>query len=357
MTTRVFTALSAVTLLVAAIAIPASSAVAAPRASEPRSSDGAVIDVKPTTATLNAKKRHTNFFVASFNAEAGETRFVGTELVVLDAKGTSPSELFLGVTLSCTSPSGRVTSAEAGRNVWPAGSSFMIPVGFTFVTDVAGLHRCAATVMMCNPGNCASPTGKGTVRIVTQSMNPRNYSVLYISPALPSWANTLRVPTTGDRIIKPNTSFDMTGSLDVGGSSGPVRIGGIFSITNCIEKAYPTVCKSAGATKIRGTALATLSLALKQEVLTPGTRCATAVATRANGAGLYRITWQQHHAVMSIYVPDFDLTEDPGCGTTVDVTVTVKAGKGNSLALESGSKKKITSVVYAIPGDIIPSQV
>jgi hypothetical protein len=337
------------------VAAPTAPAIAVPIA--PAASGPAVVDVTPTTATLNAKKRHTDFFVASFNAEVGETRFVGTELVVLDAKGTSPSELFLGVTLSCTSPSGSVTSAEAGRNVWPAGSSFMIPVGFTFVTDVAGLHRCAATVMMCNPGNCASPTGKGTVRIVTKSMNPRSHSVLYISTALPPWANSLRVPTTGDRIIKPNTSFDMTGSLDVGGSSGPVRIGGIFSITNCIEKAYPTVCKSAGTTKIRGTALATLSLALEQEVLTPGTQCATAVATRANGAGLYRITWQQHHAVMAIYVPDFDLTEDPGCGTTVDVTVTVKAGKGNSLALESGSKKKITSVVYAIPGDTIPSQV
>ncbi|NBW65798.1 membrane dipeptidase [bacterium] len=66
MTTRVLTALSAASLLVAAIAIPTSSAVAAQRASEPRTSDGAVVDVKPTTATLNAKKRHTDFFVTSF---------------------------------------------------------------------------------------------------------------------------------------------------------------------------------------------------------------------------------------------------------------------------------------------------
>jgi hypothetical protein len=357
MTTRVLTALSAAALLVAAIAIPTSSAVAAPRVSEPRSSDGSVIDVKPTTTTLNAKKRHTDFFVASFNAEAGETRFVGTELVVLDAKGTSPNELFLGVTLSCTSPSGRVTSAEAGRNVWPAGSSFMIPVGFTFATDVAGVHKCAATVMMCDPGNCASPTGTGTVRIVTKSMDPRSHSVLYVSTALPPWASSERVPSSGDKVVKPGTSFTMAESFDLSDAPGPVRIGGIFSITNCIEKAYPTVCKSAGTTKSRGLALATLSLTLEQEVLTPGTQCATAVATRANGAGLYRITWQQHHAVMAVYVPDFDLTEDPGCGTTVDVTVTVKAGKGNALALEAGTKAKATSVVYAIPGDIIPTAV
>jgi hypothetical protein len=357
MTTRVLTALSAAALLVAAIAIPTSSAVAAPRASEARSSDGAVIDVTPTTATLNAKKRHTDFFVASFNAEARETRFVGTELVVLDAKGTSPNELFLGVTLSCTSPSGRVTSAEAGRNVWPAGSSFMIPVGFTFATDVAGVHKCAATVMMCDPGNCASPTGTGTVRIVTKSMDPRSHSVLYVSTALPPWASSERVPSSGDKVVKPGTSFTMAESFDLSDAPGPVRIGGIFSITNCIEKAYPTVCKSAGTTKIRGTALVTFALTLKQEVLTPGTQCATAMATRANGAGLYRITWQQHHAAFSIYVPDFDLTDDPGCGTKVDVTVTVKAGKGNALALEAGTKVKATSVLYAIPGDTVPTAV
>jgi hypothetical protein len=233
----------------------------------------------------------------------------------------------------------------------------MIPVGFTFATDVAGVHKCAATVMMCDPGNCASPTGTGTVRIVTKSMDPRSHSVLYVSTALPPWASSERVPSGGDKVIKPGTSFTMAESFDLSDAPGPVRIGGIFSITNCIEKAYPTVCKSAGTTKIRGTALVTFALTLKQEVLTPGTQCATAMATRANGAGLYRITWQQHHAVMSIYVPDFDLTDDPGCGTKVDVTVTVKAGKGNALALEAGTKVKATSVLYAIPGDTVPTAV
>jgi hypothetical protein len=233
----------------------------------------------------------------------------------------------------------------------------MIPVGFTFATDVAGVHKCAATVMMCDPGNCASPTGTGTVRIVTKSMDPRSHSVLYVSTALPPWASSERVPSSGDKVVKPGTSFTMAESFDLSDAPGPVRIGGIFSITNCIEKAYPTVCKSAGTTKIRGTALATFSLTLKQEVLTPGTQCATAVATRANGAGLYRITWQQHHVALSIYVPDFDLTDDPGCGTTIDVTVTVKAGKGNALALEAGTKAKATSVLYAIPGDTVPTAV
>jgi hypothetical protein len=343
-------------ILVVAVLPTAGPALAAPGAA-PATSSTEVLDVTPTTATLSAKKRHTNFFVASFNAEAGETRFVGTELVVLDAKGTSPNELFLGVTLSCTSPSGRVTTAEAGRNVWPAASSFMIPVGFTFATDVAGVHKCAATVMMCDPGNCTSPTGKGTVRIVTKSMDPRSYSFLYVSTSLPDWASSQRVPSSGDKVVRPGSSFTMSDSFDVTESPGPVRVGGIFSVTNCIEKSYPDACKAAGKTNPRGSASATVSLTVSQEVLTPGTQCATAVATRANGAGPYRITWQQHHAVMAVYVPDFDLTEDPGCGTTVDVTVTVKAGKGNAVVVESGSKAKTTSVLYAIPGDTIPTAV
>jgi len=340
-----------------AAALPAGApALAAPGAA-PAVSDGAVTDLAPTTATLNAKKRHTKFFVASFNAEAGEKRFAGTELVVLDAKGTSPNELFLGVTLSCTSPSGLVRSAEAGRNVWPAASSFMIPVGFTFVTDVAGVHTCEATVMMCDPGSCTSPTGKGTVRIVTKSMDPKSFSVLYVSAALPPWASSLRVPTDGDQLVKSGTSFTMKGTIDLNGASDPVRMGGIFSITNCIEKAYPDACAKATKPKVRGSASATITLTVVQETTTPGAKCATATASPGQGAGTQKITWQQHHAVRSVYIPDFDLSEAPGCGTKVDVTVTVKAGKGNALALEAGTKVKATSVVYAIPGDTIPTAV
>lgn len=150
----------------------------------PQASDPSILDVTPLTTVLDARKRHTEFFSLSFQAEAGEVRFVATELVVKDAKRTAPDELFLGVTLSCTSPSGRMTSAEAGRNVWPAGSDFTIPVGFTMQTDAAGLHRCRSDVMMCDPGNCTSPTGTGKVAIVTQKMDPRNFSLLYVSTAL-----------------------------------------------------------------------------------------------------------------------------------------------------------------------------
>ena len=319
-----------------------------------RASDPATLDVTPLTTVLDARKRHTEFFSASFQAEAGEVRFVATELVVKDAKNTAPDELFLGVTLSCLSPSGRMTSAEAGRNVWPAGSEFTIPVGFTMQTDVAGVHKCRSDVMMCDPGNCTSPTGTGKVAIVTQKMDPKNFSLLYVSTALPSWAQSERVPPTGDRLVKSGTSYSMSGTFDVSESPGPIRVGGILSMTNCIEKSYPTICKGAGKTAIRGSATANVSLTL-QQVGTPGATCTTATATQGSGVGTTRITWQQHHAVLSIFVPDFTLSPDPGCSQTVKVTVTVKAGKGNAIALEAGSKAKVTSIMYAIPGDVIPS--
>lgn len=340
-----------VALLAAALPLGTASTVAS---AAPRESSGSVLDVTPLTKVLDAKKRHTEFLAASFEAEAGEVRFVGTDLVIKDAKNTAPDQLFLGVTLSCTSPSGRVTSAEAGRNVWPAGSDFMIPMGFTMMTDVAGTHKCQADVMMCDPGNCNSPTGKGKVAIVTQKMDPKEYTGLYISAALPSWAQSQRVPSTGDYLIKPGAAFQASGTFDVTGTPGPVRVGGIFSMTNCIEKAYPDICKNAGKTAIRGSAKVTTTLTLTQLATTPGTTCATAKATSGSGSGTTVITWQQHHAVLGIYVPDFALSPAPGCGETIQVSLTIKAGKGNAVALEAGSKAKLTSVLYAIPGDALP---
>ncbi|MEY3733193.1 MAG: hypothetical protein RL347_552 [Actinomycetota bacterium] len=322
----------------------------------PIPSSGEIVDVTPTTATLSAKKRHTRFFSANFQADAGETRFVGTELVVLDAKGTSPSELFVGVTLSCTSPSGRVTSAETGRNVWPSGPSFTIPVAFTFVTDAAGQHKCQATVMMCDPGNCTGPNGTGTVRIVTQKMNPKGYSFLYISTALPAWAQSNRAPSSGkDTVVKPGTSYTINQTFDLSDASGPVRLGSIMSITNCIEKSYPTACKRAGTTNIQGASKVTLAATLTQVASTPGAPCTTASATSATGAGSTTITWQQHHAVLGIWVPDLTLSDDPGCSDTVKLAITVSVGKGNAAVIEPGSKAKTTSIVYAIPGDAVPS--
>lgn len=352
---RALASVAATALLLASLVGPVPAALAA-QSVAPATSDGEVVDVTPTTATLNAKKRHTRFFSASFQAEAGETRFVGTELVVLDAKGTAPNELFLGVTLSCTSPSGRVTSAEAGRNVWPAGPSFSIPVAFSFVTDAAGTHSCQATVMMCVPGNCNSPTGKGVVRIVTQEMDPRSYSLLYISTALPVWAQSDRAPASGkDQVVKPGRTYTIQQAFDLSEASGPIRVGSFLSITNCIEKTYPTSCKAAGKTKATGSAKVTLAATLTQVAITPGAPCTTAKATRATGAGRTTITWQQHHAVLGIRIPDLTLSDDPGCSETVKLAITIKVAKGNAAVIEPGSRAKTTSLVYAVPGDAIPT--
>ena len=352
MTRRLLPSLFSAVLVAAVALIPMGGASAAPGAST-----GEQLDVKPTKTSLNATQRHTNLFVASFQAQARETRFIGTELVVLDAKGTSPNELFLGVTLSCKSPSGTVTSAEAGRNVWPAGSSFMIPVSFTFVTAETGKYTCSTNVMMCDPGNCTSPTGTGTVRIVTQSMNPKSFSFLYISTALPSWAQSDRVPSSGDQIVKPGGSLPITDTFDASDAAGPVRIGAILSITNCIEKSFPTACKRAGTTNLQGSSTVKLTLTLTQESVPGGSCNNTASATPATGARSSKITWQQHHAVFSIWVPDFELSTADGCGQGVDVKLTVSAGQGNAVVVEAGSKKKATSILYVIPGDTIPTSI
>jgi hypothetical protein len=135
-----------------------------------------------------------------------------------------------------------------------------------------------------------------------------------------------------------------------------VRVGAILSITNCIEKSFPTACKRAGTTNIQGSSTVKLALTLTQQG-EQGATCATASATASTGARSSKITWQQHHAVFSIWVPDFELSTDAGCSQEVDVKLTVSAGKGNAVVVESGSKAKMTSVLYAIPGDTIPTSV
>lgn len=322
-------------------------------AGSPAASQGAVLDVTPTTNTLNARKRHTQFFTTTFEAEEGEVRFIATELVVLDAKNTAPSEIFLGVTVSCTSPSGRITSAEGGRNVWPAASSFVVPVSFTFVTDVAGTHSCQSDVMMCVPGNCTAPTAKGVVSIVTQRMNPKSYSFLYVSPSLPSWAQSAQVPR-GNGLVNPGSTLPVNQTFDLSDATGPVSVGGYFSISNCIVRGYPDACAKASKVTPRGSSSVTLALTVRQVPATEGATCATAQATKATGARTTRITWQQHHAVLLISVPSFTLSESPDCTSSVTAALTVKAGKGNSVDVEAGSRDKATSVMYAIPSDALP---
>lgn len=345
---------SLVTSLVAAtlaVVMPASASTA-PTPSPavvPADSSGAIIDRNPTTRILDAAKRHTEFFTVTFDAEAGESRFVSTSLVVKDAKGTKPSELFLGVTLSCTSPSGAVTQSEAGRNVWPAAPNFSIPVYLKLQTDVAGSYTCDAEVMMCDPGNCSAPTGTGKVKIITRKMDPREHSYLLVSGALPAWAQAEQVPSSGDQLIQTGRSGVFTGSFDLMESSEDVELGALLSITNCIEASYPDACSGAKKFKANGSATITLALTARQLPTESGVTCSTMSASSSTGAGKDVITWQQHHAVATIWIKDFAFSDAPGCGNSVEVQVTVKSLKGNSVVVEPGKKVKWSSLVYAVP--------
>lgn len=289
-----------------------------------------------------------------FQAAAGETRFAGAVLVVQDAVNTQPSELFVGVTLTCTSPSGKARVVETGRNVWPDAAPFAIPMALTFVTDSAGTYKCQADVMMCDPGNCTSPTGTGRLRIVTSKMNPNRYSLMYVSGPLPAWATNVNMSASGNRVIEPGTTLRMVGSFKVNDLSELVRVGAVFSVSNCIERAYPDVCKKAKKTSIQGSATATVALSLAQRATTPGTTCASAKATEQTGGTSTRITWQMHHAVLATWIDNFKPSTAPGCGTTIDVVMTIRAGSGNAIAVEANSRTKITSLVHTIPGGILP---
>ncbi len=323
-------------------------------ATTPTALSGAVVDTEPQSAVLDARQRHTELFEVQFEAAAGETRFAGAVLVVQDAVNTQPSELFVGVTLTCTSPSGKAHVVETGRNVWPDAAPFAIPMGLTFVTDVAGTYKCQADVMMCNPGNCTSPTGTGRLRIVTAKTGPKRYSLMYVSGPLPTWATNVKMSASGNRIVEPGSTLRMVGSFKVNDLSELVRVGAIFSVSNCIEKAYPDVCKKAKKTSIQGSATATVGLSLAQRATTPGTTCASAKATEETGSTSTTITWQMHHAVLATWIDNFILSTAPGCGTTIDVVMTIRAGSGNAIAIEANSRTKITSLVHTIPGGILP---
>lgn len=349
MSPRIVGALAALALAAASLFGANTAAAAAPAASS-----GPVVDTEPLSAVLDARQRHTEFFDVEFQAAAGETRFAGAVLVVQDAVNTQPSELFVGVTLTCTSPSGKARVVETGRNVWPDAAPFAIPMALTFVTDSAGTYKCQADVMMCDPGNCTSPTGTGRVRIVTSKMNPNRYSLMFVSGPLPAWATNVNMSASGNRIIEPGTTLRMVGSFKVNDLSELVRVGAVFSVSNCIERAYPDVCKKAKKTSIQGSATATVALSLAQRATTPGTACASAKATEQTGGTSTRITWQMHHAVLATWIDKFKLSTAPGCGTTIDVVMTIRAGSGNAIAVEANSRTKITSLVHTIPGGILP---
>jgi hypothetical protein len=338
---RYVAALSAAVALVGgSLTIGAAPAVAAPAA-------GAVIDTTPAMTVLDASKgeRQTVFSADFTAASRGEDRFVGSELVL----GNPSTRMFVGVTISCQGPTRFAGAMESGRNVWPKDGTIVIPVGMVITAKESGKHTCTTTVFMCDPGDCGSPTATGTVPVISKASGQRSYSLLAISGALPSWANDVLVPGPRDVLVERGKPLRVTDTFDVAGASGPVRLGAFLSITNCIEPDYPSVCGEASSTAIQGKARLSLALQVQQVPTQRGVTCATAKAKKSGGARGYTITWQQHHAAFAIEVPSFRLSTKAGCGTAVQVTITVTAKDGNDIAVEGGESRLATSLVYAVP--------
>ncbi len=308
---------------------------------------GQIVDVTPAMKTLDASKgeRQTVFSTTFTAGAAGEVRFVGSELVL----GNPSTRIFIGVTVTCTGPKKFSDSMETGRNVWQGDGTIVIPVGMVITTKAAGEHTCETNVFMCDPGECGSSEASGTIPVVSKASGQKSYSLLAISEPLPDWADDALVPGAKDVLAARGSTFASTSTFDVTNSAGPVQLGAILSITNCIEPAYPDVCSKAPTTAIQGKAKLSLSLTAKQVSTVRGTKCATAKATKKSGARGYTITWQQHHAVFAVAIPTFTLSTKSGCGSSIQVTVKVKAKSGNDLAIEGGTKAIPTSVAYVIP--------
>lgn len=337
--------LSPLAAVVAAAALVASAIVVAPPAQAAPS--GAVVDTTPAMKVLNpAKGERQTVFEQDFTAGgAGEVRYVGSELVL-----NNPStRIFIGVTVACSGPSKFTDSMEAGRNVWPGDGTIVIPVGMVITTKAGGEHTCQTEVFMCDPGNCGSAQAVGTIPVVSKKTGQKSYSLLAISSALPDWADDALVPGPKDVLAASGTTFRSNEAFDVSEATGPIQVGAILSITNCIEPAYPNVCGQASSTAIQGKAALGLRLIAKQIPTKRGVKCTVKKATKKGGARGYTITWQQHHAAFAVEIPSFTLSTKAGCGTTVQVTVQVKAKSGNAIAIEGGTKKIPTSIAYVIP--------
>lgn len=324
--------------------------VSAQAASAP--SPGPVLVTKPLVPVINgAKGRKQIVFRSQIAAQAGDRRGVRTDLAV--DKVVLPSgdnDLFLGVTLLCMDPSNNtVLDVEAGTNVWTSTSDFDIPVVGTFNAKTTGTYTCETQVMICDPGSCTSPKSYGQVTLLTQSTNKKTYSFLYLTEALPPWAMALQIPKGNDTLVNPGSNLPMTKAFDLSGATGPIAVGSIISLTNCIVANYPPACNKAPKMAVQGSAKVTISLVVNQLPTVSGTKCAVITAPSQKQT----ITWREHHAVIDILIPRITLSQAAGCGTSISVTTTVTVLKGgNSAVVEGGSKNVMESVTWVAPGSL-----
>jgi hypothetical protein len=345
MTPRLSALAAAAFVLISLIAVPPVSAA------EPVG-PGPVVDDTPAVTVVNAATaRKQEVFSVEVSANAGDRRFVRTDLVVDDI--TLPSGLpgiFLGVSITCTDPSGATAlDVEGGRNVWRSDAGFDIVVLGMLRSATAGTYSCVTEVMICDPGSCTSPASQGSVTIAEGSSGSGQQSQLSVSGALPAWARFVQIPKATDALVNPGRSLAMAKSFTFAGTTGPIAMGSVLSLTNCIVKGYPAACNAAPRMAVQGSAQVTVTMVVTQKSTTTGASCTVARAQAQTDT----ITWQEHHAVIDIAIPSVTLSSAPGCAPAVTATTTVRVGSGNSIAVEGGSRKVIQSATYALPGGVL----
>ena len=336
----------------AVAAIAGALLIAPPALADGPPGPGPVVDDTPAITVVNAATaRKQEVFSVQVSADAGDRRFVRTDLVVDDV--SLPSGLpgiFLGVSVTCTDPTGATAlDVEGGRNVWRSDSGFDVVVLGMLRSATSGTYTCATEVMICDPGSCTSPASQGSVTIAEGASGTGQQSQLAVSAALPAWARFTQIPKATDALVNPGNSLAMAKSFTFAGATGPIAMGSVLSLTNCIVKGYPTACNAAPRLAVQGSAQVTVTMVVTQRSTTPGASCTVARAQAQTDT----ITWQEHHAVIDIAIPSLTLSAAPGCAPTVTATTTVRVGSGNSVAVEGGSRKVIQSATYALPGGVL----
>lgn len=332
---RVLVSLAAI-IGISCAALSAPAATAAPEA--------ALEDTSPSVMSITPEVHHRqSIFSVQFEAaQPKERRFVTSVLAVKD----TTDRLFLGQELSCTSPSGKTTvGIETGRNFWQGGLGRTVG-SFVLRVNERGTWTCESTINLCEPGNCDSGQGSGTL---TLDAGPGGaVSQMKVSQPLAPWSMSKRI-VTRDTALRPGKSATFSKTIAVASGATPAVVAEV-SFSNCIEPTYPNVCASLPSHSIDGSATASIGMTVTQVPKTPGASCAVVKATAQQGAITRTITAAQHHATFSLEIPEVVLSTSPSCTDNVKVAVTFKALKGNGIAIEGGSSKKPMALVSV--GDI-----
>jgi hypothetical protein len=298
-----------------------------------------LVDTSPSAVSMTPEVHHRQsvFDVSFVAAQSKERRFITSTLAVKD----TTDRLFLGQELSCTSPSGVTTiGIETGRNFWQDGLGRTV-ASFILRVNEAGRWTCQSTVNLCEPGNCDSGQGSGTLTLDAGGSDP--LSVMKVSPPLEEWSRSMRI-VGKDYAVAPGKSLTLSKTITVGAGATPAVVAE-FSFSNCIEPTYPNVCARLRSHDIDGSATGSANLTVSQVASTPGTTCTVVRATPQQGGITRTITAQQHHATFSMEIPQVALSTAPGCSNTLKISATFRSIKGNGFALEGGTPKKPTSLV------------